>query len=655
MHTKVIGIFSMLLSFSMFGQKEVSKHYTFRNNYPIVFNEDHSIKIDSSDNKWTSYKINNINPSADFYPTAYINNHDGNLRLFLTGFYKAKIFKDEYIDTKIPLYDYDNNYANLITNNPLIFPVPNSNENRYYIIYNRYNNFYRQPPYPTEGGFYYRIYDYEHNTLGEEKSIFNLNLNGGRIYGVLNPDPNKLNVVFLCNKTIKLYEINNCGFVFKDSLIAPTGIPLDWNPVSPNGNIIVHDFHMFIEPKPDQDVYYYDIDAAQGKIKQRYLDSKEFKTGLYWYSATGKHLFKSGFDDADPRKLIRYNVSLSTLDSIIASELVIPSQQFIAQYIAYGGYQYALYNQIIIPTYILGDAWQRGETYAYIIKDADAPNDVFLSDANIDTLRVKNLTDAELDCNSYFNSMNFYYNPAYRSPKYVNSGTPSLQVPPTRACVGTELQLQGSSFMKDSSRFVVYDPKWIVIVNDTGHKYSFVPDTSGTYKVQLLRSFACHTDTITQLIVVKPEISNILKPDSLHICMENTVNITAVDSLEQYSWNTGATTQSIVASEEGSYRVNAYNGCRSLNDSVWVAKSNPEPTNIVTPNGDRLNDHLVINGTKNMSFGLRVFNRWGIKVFESDKYQNNWPNDGNIDNGVYFFEISGDNCQTKGTVEVRKE
>ena len=44
---------------------------------------------------------------------------------------------------------------------------------------------------------------------------------------------------------------------------------------------------------------------------------------------------------------------------------------------------------------------------------------------------------------------------------------------------------------------------------------------------------------------------------------------------------------------------------------------------MVTPNGDGKNDFLFIRGVQNaLDNSLRIFNRWGVAVYEGDNYNN---------------------------------
>jgi len=62
--------------------------------------------------------------------------------------------------------------------------------------------------------------------------------------------------------------------------------------------------------------------------------------------------------------------------------------------------------------------------------------------------------------------------------------------------------------------------------------------------------------------------------------------------------------------------------------------------NVMTPNSDGYNDNFFVT---NLEFypesKLQVYNRWGKKVYEDSKYQNNWDGD-QLDDGVYFYILT---------------
>jgi gliding motility-associated-like protein len=75
-------------------------------------------------------------------------------------------------------------------------------------------------------------------------------------------------------------------------------------------------------------------------------------------------------------------------------------------------------------------------------------------------------------------------------------------------------------------------------------------------------------------------------------------------------------------------------------DTLTVVPADLELPNIVTPNGDAVNDLLEV---KYLQFypenEIKVYNRWGNLVFEKKNYKNDW-NAQSVSDGVYFYIVS---------------
>jgi len=75
--------------------------------------------------------------------------------------------------------------------------------------------------------------------------------------------------------------------------------------------------------------------------------------------------------------------------------------------------------------------------------------------------------------------------------------------------------------------------------------------------------------------------------------------------------------------------------------------------NVITPNGDNVNDALVFDGMAGEAV-LRIFNRYGVQVHEETTISNAW-NGANLASGTYFYRLVRSNGQElKGWVEVMR-
>ncbi len=107
---------------------------------------------------------------------------------------------------------------------------------------------------------------------------------------------------------------------------------------------------------------------------------------------------------------------------------------------------------------------------------------------------------------------------------------------------------------------------------------------------------------------------------------------------------------SFTALQSGSYHLVITNtdGCQSEMDIFIESAGGGLLPTVITPNGDGYNDRLTFrpcNSQAGSSVKLRVFNRWGGILFESQDYQNDWPNADQsiLPSGLYFYivELSG--------------
>lgn len=60
--------------------------------------------------------------------------------------------------------------------------------------------------------------------------------------------------------------------------------------------------------------------------------------------------------------------------------------------------------------------------------------------------------------------------------------------------------------------------------------------------------------------------------------------------------------------------------------------------NVLTPNGDGLNDKLHIEGLVDNLWSLTVYTRWGRPVYSAPSYQQDWTAAG-LPAGLYYYHL----------------
>ncbi|MBX7182220.1 MAG: gliding motility-associated C-terminal domain-containing protein [Bacteroidia bacterium] len=81
-------------------------------------------------------------------------------------------------------------------------------------------------------------------------------------------------------------------------------------------------------------------------------------------------------------------------------------------------------------------------------------------------------------------------------------------------------------------------------------------------------------------------------------------------------------------------------GCTDTMNVEYTIANDLEFFNVMTPNGDGKNDNLVINYLiqKSPENNLKIYDRWGVKIFDKDNYRNDW-NGEKFSAGTYYFVL----------------
>ncbi|MDH5399513.1 MAG: gliding motility-associated C-terminal domain-containing protein, partial [Cyclobacteriaceae bacterium] len=74
--------------------------------------------------------------------------------------------------------------------------------------------------------------------------------------------------------------------------------------------------------------------------------------------------------------------------------------------------------------------------------------------------------------------------------------------------------------------------------------------------------------------------------------------------------------------------------------------------NIFTPNGDGVNDTFLIRNLPPNATVI-ISNRWGVQVYESENYQNDWDGK-DVSDGIFFYRVVINEEVTRGWVEIQR-
>lgn len=152
----------------------------------------------------------------------------------------------------------------------------------------------------------------------------------------------------------------------------------------------------------------------------------------------------------------------------------------------------------------------------------------------------------------------------------------------------------------------------------------FLVNTQGIYSVEVDQAGCIERDTIVISYKSKPVFS--LGAD-VFICEGKTILLDPGIDGVNYLWQDGNISRYYTVKQPGLYSVAVSNECGSVTDSINIHQGACDlyiPISF-TPNGDGNNDAFKVKFDKPTSyFNLKIYNRYGLIVFETDDKLKGW-------------------------------
>jgi gliding motility-associated-like protein len=196
-----------------------------------------------------------------------------------------------------------------------------------------------------------------------------------------------------------------------------------------------------------------------------------------------------------------------------------------------------------------------------------------------------------------------------------------------------------------------------VVINTNSNYHDFVWSTSektdsitvskqGNYSVTANNQYGCaNTDSVKITVLPSPQGSIVYSPaNDIDFCNTelSLVDLTAPPNFKSYLWYNAQTTQTIQTprNDNGIYSVKVTNnyGCEDTITAIIDCSTYIEVYNLITPNGDTMNDFFEVKGLLPNTYALKIYNSWGALVYSDDAYNNVWKGKP-LEDGVYYYSL----------------
>ncbi len=232
--------------------------------------------------------------------------------------------------------------------------------------------------------------------------------------------------------------------------------------------------------------------------------------------------------------------------------------------------------------------------------------------------------------------------------RVVSNDPNSIQIgfDPEPACIGDTIQVVIQNQMNGVNYNWSVAENGMNLISANGRIALFTPDKAGEYDVQVRQNIeGCSESdpaTVKLVVMARPFVS--LGKDTTFCEKDGELVLEPGDIYTSYEWNDGSTDSSLRVSEKGSYSVTITDEFGCINSDEITIKSFcckiTYPNIFMVDLGGKNSEFQLVDDGCVIKSTLKVYDRWGNKVYESNEGLESWDGKFNgryVEQGVYTF------------------
>jgi gliding motility-associated-like protein len=170
---------------------------------------------------------------------------------------------------------------------------------------------------------------------------------------------------------------------------------------------------------------------------------------------------------------------------------------------------------------------------------------------------------------------------------------------------------------------------------------AYLAPAAGTYTLIVTTPQGCMAQASTRVQAIEPPVLALGADTAVCPSARWVLRVGPQPPGTTYRWSDGSAGPTYLAHGPGTHAVEVRGPAGCVATATRTARDQECSVlipNVITPNGDALNDVFALGGLVAADWHLSVFNRWGRLVHDQPNYDNRWQAVG-LANGLYYYRL----------------